>query len=1395
VILRAFDFLSRIVLSAFVVLIVLLALYVSLGRYYVPLLGNYREVIVEQLTEMTGLNFRFSALRGEWQRFSPVIHIEDFTLLGSARGETEISPLLIPELKIALDVFASLEQGAPRLKSLRLQDAVLAFEQSAQGHWTLQGMTLAASVDKPAKPKKADGKLHTLVNLLLNISKLEIGNAQIALQFHDGRSVLLDALNINLNNSGNFRRLQVSTQTGAGKSALLAVVEGEGDPRDPQSMQIHAYSKLAELDLADYLRFSGRGFELQELQLSGEFWLAWQQRTGLALQGKLALPALKLWKNGSSIWSARELTGEFLAERDTDGQWQAWIPRLQAAQQVPLDKTYIRTEKLSDGSVVELEAKSLAVAPVIKVLLASGLLNEKLQEVLGTLNPVGVLGNIQLTLPLSASAKENFQVRTELKNLATDAWHGAPGSRNVNGFLQAGIFQGFVDLQTPKLSLLFPKVYDHWLEFENVDAQVSWQLDDERVIVSSDLIKLQGKGDAGLARGALYLDLPRKPGEDPPLMTLEIGLQDTPVRVRQRYIPSLLSAELRSWLERSIDNTVGSIPTAGFIFHGPLAKGGDAPSIQLFANVEQAGLEFHRDWPALHELDALVLIENHLSDIEVFAGKIYNSNLEPTKIHLEPDERGGLQLDINGAVNGSLGDGLRIIKESPIYKGLGNFADNWSAKGPMRAELDLSIPLGDKSEKGAEREPQIAVDVQLQGALLVLGEQHLQFDRLQGNVTYDSQTGLQAQSLNAHFWGKPAKASISSSEKAGGRATQISLAGIASSQHLLEWTRQPALVFFKGSSAFDAQLLIDPQAENYLAVKSDLDGIAIDLPQPFGKPAKDKRVLNYRQGLQGPVHLQQIALAQQLQLSFINSDDSLAGALIHIGATPQQAEQTGKLEVNGELDEFDLSLWLPVLERYIEADKIWRKSNDASAAEKEPGENTVDKDRANSELPIIVDGVKIDTFYAFGKSLRELTVDVIHDQDHWRVALECATLKGNVDIFDDQRPYKIALDYLHLNDLLAVTALQGDDQAMQDTAAEVFPEQKQAATVPEEALTVSGETDGLLGVTSSQKDLDQRDSLHPKDIPALDFSVQKLYQLQENYGSWSMQLRPLSDGVSVQQLKADVKSLHLDGANGGGATLTWRRPQGSDQDFTRFAGTASTRDIGDVLEDWGYERMMKSKSAHFQIDGQWLGGPADLSLQSIDGRMHLNLKEGNFINASGSTSNALKVVSFLNLDKLVRRLQLDFSDLAGEGLNFDRIRGDVKSKNGVMSTDKRIEVKGSSSEFRIAGSLDFARRTIDSEMVVILPLGSNLPWLAAALAGGLPAAASVYLASKVLKKQVDVLSSAVYSISGGWDNPEVKFVKLFDSTPEMKKTPDSAQAGTNQNGSSNDQSGSTAAGQ
>ncbi|MGB2451100.1 MAG: AsmA-like C-terminal region-containing protein, partial [Porticoccaceae bacterium] len=81
----------------------------------------------------------------------------------------------------------------------------------------------------------------------------------------------------------------------------------------------------------------------------------------------------------------------------------------------------------------------------------------------------------------------------------------------------------------------------------------------------------------------------------------------------------------------------------------------------------------------------------------------------------------------------------------------------------------------------------------------------------------------------------------------------------------------------------------------------------------------------------------------------------------------------------------------------------------------------------------------------------------------------------------------------------------------------------------------------------------------------------------------------------------------------------------------------------------------------------------------------------------------------------------------------------------------------------------------DAQLVATLPVATNLPWVVA-LMGGLPAAAGVYVTSKLVEKQVDRLSSISYKVSGPWDDVEVAVDKIFAAELKNVQEDESSEA-------------------
>lgn len=279
------------------------------------------------------------------------------------------------------------------------------------------------------------------------------------------------------------------------------------------------------------------------------------------------------------------------------------------------------------------------------------------------------------------------------------------------------------------------------------------------------------------------------------------------------------------------------------------------------------------------------------------------------------------------------------------------------------------------------------------------------------------------------------------------------------------------------------------------------------------------------------------------------------------------------------------------------------------------------------------------------------------------------------------------------------------------------------------------------------------ESLDPgqwSELPDLRVNIRQLYRGGRSFGNLAFRLAFARDGVRATRLQGDLPGLAL--ATGQPASLHWSA------DGTRLQAGLRVDDLGETFAAMDYQRILETQGGALGVDFQWPGSPASFRLAGADGVLHIDLRQGRFLNAPAGASGTLRVVSVLNLADLIQRLSLN--QVFESGIAFDRLRGEVLLRNGYIRVPE-LEVASAGSALVFSGESEIARRSLNGELVATLPVASNLPWVAA-LAGGLPMAAGVYVVSKVFERQVSQLSSAVYRLEGSWDEPQLRLDRIFD---------------------------------
>ncbi|MBT4164936.1 MAG: hypothetical protein HOE58_09035 [Porticoccaceae bacterium] len=306
--------------------------------------------------------------------------------------------------------------------------------------------------------------------------------------------------------------------------------------------------------------------------------------------------------------------------------------------------------------------------------------------------------------------------------------------------------------------------------------------------------------------------------------------------------------------------------------------------------------------------------------------------------------------------------------------------------------------------------------------------------------------------------------------------------------------------------------------------------------------------------------------------------------------------------------------------------------------------------------------------------------------------------------------------------------------------------------------------DDLLDEKIGKQDLD------PRHFLAVDLSVENLFIGDKLWGSLAFQLRPDDLGAAFQHIKGNFFGLQPSMFDDQKSTEFFWGFDGATYS-SRLTGPVGVNNIYDVFSGFDVAPIADSESGNFVFDLAWQDQPWNINKQNITGNFQIELNNGDFYRSPGGAGAALKLVSLFNFANWLKRLQLDFSDVIGQNLAYNNLQGTIYFDQGNAIFLDPLKMEMPSGRMSMAGTFNLIDETTEAQLVATLPVATNLPWVVALL-GGIPAAAGVYITSKIVQKQVDRLSSISYELTGPWDDIDITVDEIFASELESQPSPE-----------------------
>lgn len=1284
-----------------VTLIVLLAVYVSVGRLLASNLQAYQEEVLNELNSRLPFTLQAKQLSGEWHSFTPQIVLSELRL-----GLPDTSaPLELAGGRIGLDVLDSIRTRSLQFTALQLSQLNLKGQLTADGRLQISGLS------------GEGGSLgEWLQEFLLNIEKLVLEGNTLQLVLPGGEVRNLE-LNLRLSREGSYRYLDANLVSNAG-TTIKVLGEGVGNPFTPDVFSGELYLDINSTDLGASrdLIAGGKPAVWAEGELGLEVWGGWKhgkarletrvEARDIVVsphEGQWTIPLDLLAFDASLVQSRNRRTlftqNIFLQQ----GEKELSLPRLQ------VDLW---------GESLRLRAAQLSLRPFNDLLVGMEQLPAKLIDVFKVLQPQGNVSSLQLNIGDFAQPTLDWSVEANFDQVQVQSWRGAPGVTSGSGYMELSPGDGYVVLDSQQLSMEFPTIFDEALNFADIHGTLNIAWDAQDLVLSSGLITAQAQ--EGAAQVLFGLNIPLAPTEVGLEMDLMVGLENSHPKYRDKYIPFILNKSLRDWLAGSVGE--GDLQQTGFIWRGSLRRGATPlRTVQLFLNIQDTELDYHPDWPAIQGIDGVVLISD--TDVSVWAeqARLYDSHVEQLSAEAWMNDSRQIMLAIDARMSGDATDGLRVINESLLGPLAGNAFANWEANGGLETRLGLVLNLADKTIP-----PEVDVQTRWQNVALAVQPGNLAVDSVNGLLSYRSQTGFSSRDLVASLWGEPLSVLVGQSPIKGEvfdikRSTvTVDLAAAVDASDVRQWLNIDSLRFATGVSQVSGQVRIPPGEIPLLQLDSELQGVQLDLPAPWTKVAQDTRELQVFMPLGGEDKLLRLRLGDDLALKLDLEEGRLGGATLGVEIAAPVVEQ-GQLRVVGHAPVVDADAWFSFIEEYF----LTSPGEDVSAAES--GEGPVEAD-----LPFVVslEDMRADHLLIWGRDVPDVQFNLQFSNGDWQISGETDWLQGELFLPGGDEAGRLALSRF---DTSGLDYLKSPD-VIQDANVE-----QELAIAGEPALAPE-----------------------PLTLPDLDVSVASLSKGGQSLGDFVFNLRSQGTTLIATGITGNLAGMKV-GVDDP-ARLTWRQqlPQEASLD-----ATLNFKDLGETLELLGYDEILETEKGSIDLALQWPGTPQGFTLASVSGSLLIDTDEGRFLETPQGTAAPLRVVSILNLADVVRRLSL--SQMFESGVPFENIEGEVYLHGGTIEV-AAIDIRGSASSFSFHGLSDVVSQSLDGELVATLPVANNLPWVAA-LAAGLPVAAGVFVVSKVFEKQVNRLTSGVYSIAGTWEEPEVNFDRIFDDSARLKVYP------------------------
>jgi uncharacterized protein (TIGR02099 family) len=962
------------------VVVILLAVAVGLFRLFLPRLPEYQDEIKAWASAAIGMQVEFSGMDARWGLSGPQLEFYDAEL---TRGAPMPRVIAAEQVSIGVALTRLVADRALVVNRVVVRNTSVEVRQLPNGEWWIQGIAVRDLPMLRSGDSNELGDIEVIaedveLSLILpgdeqakffEISRLNVRSeeqrltlgATVALPESLGRQLRVGATQL-LGESGNGGGWDITVE--AADVALGGVAQLDRS----RSWPVSSGSGDVDVSLAwvdGRIQSAAAEFSLEQVSFAG--------REEFSTAGRLE------YRRDPDGWLA--VADDFQID-SASGSW----PESSLALETGID---------DEGSIVMLDARA-DYLNLADLRLFAPLVADEHRDKLDGLAPDGIVRNLVATVSDIHTDSPRYAVSADMEDTGIAVYQDWPGIRGFTGRLRADWSGGRLEIRSRDMIVDLGSHLAETIPVDSASGTVIWRRSGERITVLSDNIAISNADLVSQSNVQVTLDEGQTPVID---LVSRWSIAD--IGSAKRLIPSeVMHRKLYDWFQAALVS--GSIPTGTTRLYGPLGKfpfdGGEGRFL-LEATVRDTVFKFHPDWPAAEIVSMDVVLDN--TRLYTERNRSFNRGREVIDARVDIDDLRKPVLTINSSSTGTLESLYSYAQNSPIAKVFGGHLGRVRVSGEAALDLDLTVPITDW--RNFTFTARLASD---DGSLQVEG-----FDPpvtgLNGVVTIDRDS-VTSDSLAGTFLGRPVQIEIDDAPAELSEFQVIARArGRVDARGLADGLGLPVAGLVEGETEYSADLLFprggnEPPTPFTVRVSSELQGLAVGLPEPFLKPANEAaRIAGNIVLAPGGQRIESRGEADggvSWSVAFTNGGgawDLERGTLALGGGVLQEAETRG-LHIRGNVERTRLDEWL----------RLSRGDEQRSG--------TADRIRS-------ID-VNVGSLRLLGQHLQNHRVRVDRSARDWLVQFEGDQVTGSVFV-----PYDLGSDRAVVLDMERLV-LPGDDE-------------------------------------------------------------------------------------------------------------------------------------------------------------------------------------------------------------------------------------------------------------------------------------------------------------------------------------------------------------------------------